>query len=248
MLYRVKLFALPIVHAMDSEVIIQKPALYVIATPIGNLKDITLRAIEILKLCDIILSEDTRKSKIIFQKYEIHTHLKSFRIHNLKEDIAFTLKQLQEEKAIGFITDAGTPNISDPGSHLIRAVREKLSTIPIIPIPGPSALSTVLSITGWQTNPCLYLGFLSNKKNKRLEVLKQYHLFNGCIVIYESVHRVQSLLEDIFLIFPERELIVAREMTKKFEEYILMNQQNFKEKISLLKLKGEFTIVISPLF
>lgn len=233
---------------MDSEIIIQKPALYIIATPIGNLKDITIRAIEILKLCDIVLSEDTRKSKIIFQKYEIHTHLKSFRIHNLKEDIAFTLKQLQEEKAIGFITDAGTPNISDPGSHLIRSIRENLPYIPVIPIPGPSALSTVLSITGWQTNPCLFLGFLSNKKNKRIETLKQYQSFEGSIVIYESVHRIQSLLEDIFFILPDRQLLLAREMTKKFEEYILMNQHNFKEKISSIKLKGEFTIVISPLF
>lgn len=232
---------------MDSEILIQKPALYIIATPIGNLKDITLRAIEILKLCDIVLSEDTRKSKIIFQKYEIHTPLKSFRIHHLKEDIHYALKHLQEDKAIGFITDAGTPNISDPGSHLIRSIRENHPDIPIIPIPGPSALSTVLSITGWKTNPCLFLGFLSNKKNKRIETLKQYQSFEGCVVIYESVHRIIQSIQDIFFIFPERQILVAREMTKTFEEYIVMNHVNFKEKLQFMKLKGEFTIVISPL-
>ncbi len=231
---------------METENIIQKPGLYIIATPIGNLKDITIRALEILKLCDLVLAEDTRKSKILFQKYEIHTPLKSFRIHNLKEDIQYCIKQLLESKAIGFITDAGTPGISDPVSHLIRTIRENSLNIPIIPVPGPSALTTALSITGWKANPTLFLGFLSNKKIKRQKTLEQYKNFEGCIVIYESVHRIYHLLQDIFSLYPERKILIAREMTKKFEQYIILNKKEFELNSLPVIEKGEFTIVISP--
>ncbi len=231
---------------MENEILIQKPALYVIATPIGNLKDITIRAIETLKLCDMIFAEDTRKSKILFQKYNITTPLKSFRVHQLKEDILYAIHQLESNKAIGFITDAGTPGISDPVSHLIRYIRENKLNIPVIPIPGPSALSTALSITGWQVNPTLFLGFLSNKSTKRIRTLESYKDFEGCIVLFESVHRIQKLLEEIFSVFPNREVLIAREMTKKFEEYVIINNLKFENKKELFSLKGEFTIVISP--
>lgn len=232
---------------MDTEVIIQKPALYIIATPIGNLKDITIRAIETLKLCDLVLSEDTRKSSILFQKYEIHTPLKSFRIYHLKEDIQYTINQLKDNKAIGFITDAGTPGISDPVSHLIRYIREKELSYPIIPIPGPSAISTVLSITGWQSNPSLFLGFLSNKSIKRLKTLEKYKDFEGNIIIFESVHRILKLIEEIFKVFPNRQILIAREMTKKFEQFIIIDRNNYPNLIKSIPLKGEFTIVIAPL-
>jgi len=231
---------------MENEILIQKPALYIIATPIGNLKDITIRAIETLKLCDLVLSEDTRKSKILFQKYNIITPLKSFRVHHLKEDILYTIHQLESYKAIGFITDAGTPGISDPVSHLIRYIRENKLNFPVIPIPGPSALSTALSISGWQVNPTLFLGFLSNKSTKRIKSLESYKNFEGCIVLFESVHRIQKLLEEIFSVFPKREVLIAREMTKKFEEYVIINKQEFEKQKELFRTKGEFTVVISP--
>ncbi|GIX40925.1 MAG: ribosomal RNA small subunit methyltransferase I [Leptospiraceae bacterium] len=232
---------------MDTEIILEKPALYVIATPIGNLKDITIRAIETLKLCDLVLSEDTRKSKILFQKYEIHTPLKSFRVHQINDDILFAINQLKDNKALGFITDAGTPGISDPVSHLIRYIRENYPDIPIIPIPGPSAISTALSISGWQTNPSLFLGFLSNKSTRRFKTLQKYKDFEGCIIIFESVHRIYKLIEDIFSIFPERQILIAREMTKKFEDYIILDYERFSKNKQLFPLKGEFTVIISPL-
>ena len=231
---------------MDTEAVLQRPALYVIATPIGNLKDITIRAIETLKFCDLVLSEDTRKSKILFQKYEIRTPLKSFRVHHLKEDIAYTINQLKQNKIIGFITDAGTPGISDPVSHLIRYIRDHDFSIPIIPIPGPSAISAILSISGWQTNPSLFLGFLSNKSSRRLKTLEKYKNFEGSIIIFESVHRILKLIEAIFQIFPNRKILIAREMTKKFEEYILIDAENFYHQKYSFPLKGEFTLVISP--
>ncbi|MCS7204832.1 MAG: 16S rRNA (cytidine(1402)-2'-O)-methyltransferase [Leptospiraceae bacterium] len=223
---------------------LQKPGLYIISTPIGNLKDITLRALETLQECDVVLAEDTRKAKILFQTYKIDSPLKSFRIHQIRSDIEFAKNKLTEKKAVGFITDAGTPGISDPVSHLVRFVRENLPEVPIIPIPGPSALSTILSVSGWQTNPTLFLGFLSSKKTRRKQTLLEYKAFEGCIVIFESVHRVFELLEEVREVFPEREILIGREMTKKFENFYLFPPYQLDK--SMIPPKGEFTILIAP--
>ncbi len=231
---------------METEFLLRKPSLNIISTPIGNLKDITFRAVEVLQLCDLVLAEDTRKSRILFEHYRIHTPLKSFRIHQIEKDIQFAIEELKKNKALGFITDAGTPGISDPVSDLIRAVRENFPEITILPVPGPSALTTLMSISGWKMNPTLYLGFLSPNKSKRRKQLEKYRDFEGCIAIFESVHRMESTIEDIFEIFSDRELLLAREMTKKFEEYVFIKSENFEEFKKKLVKKGEFSILISP--
>ncbi len=229
---------------MDS--LIKKPCLYVISTPIGNLKDITFRAIETMQYCDLILAEDTRTAKILFHKYDIHTPLKSFRTHHLQEDIDFAIREILKNKAIGFITDAGTPGISDPGTHLVRTIRENYPEIPILPVPGPSSLSTILSISGWKNQPMLFLGFLSPKTKKRKIILEKYKNFEGCIVLFESVHKIETLCLEIQEYFPERKLLIGREMTKMYEQYIVLHSNSFKETLSLIPKKGEFTILIAP--
>ncbi|MFN3603840.1 MAG: 16S rRNA (cytidine(1402)-2'-O)-methyltransferase [Leptonema sp. (in: bacteria)] len=229
---------------MDSPT--KTPCLYIIATPIGNLKDITYRAVETLKNCDLVLAEDTRKAKILFHKYDIHTPLKSFRVHQIQKDIEFAIEEIQNKKVLGFITDAGTPGISDPGSHLVREIREKFPEIPVLPIPGPSSLSTILSVSGWQNHPLLFLGFLSPKNHKRKMVLKKYSTFEGSILLFEAVHRIEKLLLEIEEFFPERKILVGREMTKKFEQYLVFPLNSLKKILESIPKKGEFTILIAP--
>lgn len=225
-------------------------ALFMVATPIGNMKDITLRALSILGKSDIVLSEDTRKTGILLHHYGIEAKKKSYRIHHLNEDTEHAIGLLREGNKISFCTDAGTPGISDPGSHLVRAVRERLPEVPIIPIPGPSALGSLLSVCGWQTNPSLFLGFLSPKPGRRRKSLEEYRDFSGAIVLYESVYRFKKLLLEIHEIFPDREVLIGREITKKFEQILLfparISDDEYKRLVDGIPEKGEFSIMIGP--
>lgn len=226
-------------------------ALFMVATPIGNLADITLRALSILKQSDIVLSEDTRKTGILLHHYGIEARKKSYRVHHLEGDTDHAIALLKEGKKLSFCTDAGTPGISDPGSHLVRAVREKLPHVPVIPIPGPSAMGALLSVCGWQVNPSLFLGFLSPKSGKRKKILREYEKFSGVIVLYESVYRFKRLLTEIHGIFPEREVLVGREITKKFEQILLipgkLDENEYQRLIDGIPEKGEFSIMIGPI-
>lgn len=224
------------------------PALYILATPLGNLEDITLRALRILTQADIILSEDTRKTRILLQRHNIHAPLKSYRVHKIRHDTARAIELLEQGQKLAFCTDAGTPGVSDPGSHLVREVRQQLPTVPIIPIPGASALTTALSVCGWQANPILFTGFLSNKSGPRRRFLEKHHDFSGLIILYESVHRIEALLKDIHEVLPTRQILVAREMTKLYEEFKLFDpaqeDADFVNFLQELKKKGEFTVII----
>ena len=216
-----------------------------VGTPIGNLEDITLRALRILEAVDLIVSEDTRKTGILLKRHEISTPQKSYRVHRLQQDTEQVLEQLRQGRQIALCTDAGTPSVSDPGTHLIRRVRETLPEVAIVPIPGPSALTTALSVCGWQTNPALYAGFLSPKAGRRRSFLERYRDFDGLIVLFESVHRVEKLIEDIREIFPRRDIFIAREMSKLYEEFRVLpagstGSGDFPTR------KGEFTLIIGP--
>jgi len=222
--------------------------LFLVATPLGNLEDFTYRAVRILNESDLIFSEDTRKSSILLKHYGIPTPQRSYRIHHLERDSNEILALLKERKKISLCTDAGTPGISDPGSYLVRAVREHLPEIPIIPVPGPSALTTALAVSGFQANPSLFLGFLSPKSGRRRNQLETYRTFSGNLVLYESVHRIKRLLHEIVEIFPERDILVAREMTKFYEEYLFF-PHSMEEKggrIDSITEKGEFTVIVGP--
>ncbi len=226
--------------------------LYILATPIGNLEDITLRALNILREVDLIFSEDTRKTAILLNQNGISKKMKSFRVHEMDRDVDYALELLQKGMNLALVTDAGTPGISDPGSHLVRRVRSELPEVGIVPIPGASALSTILSVSGWQTNPALFGGFLSIKSGKRKKFLEQYTKFDGVIVLYESVHRIEKLLQEIRECLPGRDILVGREMTKKFEQYVLfshtLTDDEFQISSQEIVRKGEFTVAIGPPF
>lgn len=215
--------------------------LYVAATPIGNLRDITLRVLDALKSADLIMAEDTRKAGLLLKHFEISNALKSFRIHRMREDTEYALRELAAGKSIVFVTDAGTPGISDPVSHLIREIRQRKLSVPVIPLPGASAMTAALSVSGWQANPSVFAGFLSPKSGKRRKSLEQMREFDGVIVIYESVHRIDRLLEEIVQILPDRPVLVGREITKIHEQFIEIPPGG---PIPDFVRKGEFTVLV----
>jgi 16S rRNA (cytidine1402-2'-O)-methyltransferase len=216
--------------------------LYIVASPIGNLEDITLRALRILKeSADFIYCEDTRYTKILLNAYDIKASLQSFHAHSSDKKIDTAVKQLEEGKNIAYLTDSGTPGISDPGSRLVRAARSK--GIQVVPIPGPSALTTLVSASGFMGKNILFLGFPGKKDGKIRKELTQYKDFKGTIILYESPYRIKKLIPLIHEIFPTSEMVIGREMTKMYEEFIagqvetIYNNMNFKE-------MGEFCLAI----
>ena len=212
--------------------------LFIIATPIGNLADITLRAIETLKNADLIACEDTRHSKILLDKYDIQTPTISYHQHSRLTKIDYLISQLKSGKNIALITDAGTPGISDPGVKLIQKVLE--DKIEIVSIPGPTAFVAALSISGFSLKEFLYLGFLPKKKGRQ-SLLARLKNEKRTIVFYESPYRIIKTLNELQENLGGREIVVVRELTKKFEE-IYRGQIN--EVIDKIKPKGEFVVII----
>jgi 16S rRNA (cytidine1402-2'-O)-methyltransferase len=216
--------------------------LYVVSTPIGNLEDITLRAIETLKTVDLIAAEDTRHTKILLDRYGIKTPTTSYFEYNKIQKTEYLLKVLQEGKSVALVSDAGTPGISDPGYRIIRVCID--NNIPVVPIPGPSGLVTALTISGKPTDKFTFEGFLSNKGAKRKNQLKKLKEEERTIVLYESPHRIVKMLEDVLEVYGDVEIALARELTKKFEEVR-------REKVSFSIAhftahppKGEFIVII----
>ncbi len=190
--------------------------LYIIATPIGNLEDITYRAVRILKEVDHIAAEDTRHSRILLEKYDIKTPTISFHSYSDEKKLAHLISLLKEGKSIALISDAGTPGISDPGYKLIVAAREE--GIQVVPIPGPSAFLTALQASGLPTHQFLYLGFLPLKKGRQT-LLQSLQEEQRTIIFYESPHRLSKTLGELHDYFGDRQLVIARELTKIHEEY-----------------------------
>ncbi len=218
--------------------------LYIVATPIGNLDDMTFRAVEILKNVDIIACEDTRQSKKLLSHYGINKHLISCRARNEVNSASGILKLLNEGKDIAYISDAGTPGISDPGSILVRVVRD--GGIRTIPIPGASAQTTLASIGGFKGKSVLFEGFLPQKQGKRKKRLRELLDREEAFVVYESPYRIEKLMKDLSDTEPERKLIVGREMTKLHEQYIEGNSQTILEMLGKdITIKGEFAILVS---
>jgi len=212
--------------------------LYIIATPIGNLKDISQRAIEVLKEVDSILCEDTRVTRKLLLRYEISKPTTSYHQHSKLNKLEYILKQLKQGKDLALVSDAGTPTISDPGAKLINYLIEELPELKIIPIPGPAALISALSISGFSADKFIFLGFppIKKKRNKFFLGLKELKF---TVVFYESPHRILKTLNE--LIDLDRQIVVCRELTKKFET---VYRGDVKEIIEQVKPKGEFVIVI----
>jgi 16S rRNA (cytidine1402-2'-O)-methyltransferase len=215
--------------------------LYIVATPIGNLEDITLRALRILKEVDYIAAEDTRHSKILLNAYDIQKPLISFHAWSDERKLAELLGLLKEHKKIALISDAGTPGISDPGYVLIKAALEH--GIAVIPIPGASAFLTALSASGLPSNHFIYLGFLPLKKGRQT-LLKSFEQENRTIVFYESPHRLQKTLHELAQLYPSRSMVIARELTKIHEEFFRGTVAEAYEYFQKKQPRGEFVILM----
>lgn len=215
--------------------------LFVVATPIGNLKDVTFRAIEILKSVDLIACEDTRITKRLLERYQINTQTISYHQHSKIGKIDFLISKLKEGQDIALVTDAGTPGISDPGGLLVQAATDKGVKVEVIP--GPSAVTAALSISGLLTDRFLFLGFLPHKKGRQT-LLKEIIDSKQTVVLYESVHRILKLLKEFIDLKLEREIIVLRELTKKFETIYRGKPDEILKQLEG-KVKGEFIVVVS---
>ena len=191
------------------------PALFVVATPIGNLEDISQRAIRVLKEVKLIAAEDTRKTRKLLTAYDIKTPTTSYHEHNKLTKLEYIVNRLEQDD-VALVSDAGMPGISDPGYELISALSAK--NIPIIPIPGPSALLSALVVSGLPTDRFLYLGFPPHKSGERKKFLKNNFNEKGTLVFFESPHRINETLQDMFEILGNRRIAVCRELTKIHEE------------------------------
>ena len=214
--------------------------LYIVSTPIGNLKDITIRAVEILKQSDFILCEDTRISKNLLNKYEIKSKLISNHKFNEKKNTLKIIEYLKSGKIISLISDAGTPTISDPGSVLINECVK--NNIKIVPLPGPSAVATVMSISGF-SDQFFFYGFLPEKKQQIESELKRLSEFNSTLVFFISPKKINKIIPEIKKYFKERKIVICREITKLYEEFIRVNVNELK--VFKKQPKGEITVVIS---
>jgi 16S rRNA (cytidine1402-2'-O)-methyltransferase len=219
--------------------------LFVIGTPIGNLEDITLRALRILKEADFILCEDTRQTLKLLNRFEIKKHLISYHQHSKLQKIDYIIGLLREGKYLALVSDAGTPALSDPGGVLIEKVVKELGDgVKIVPVPGASALTTIASVAGLPTDKFVFLGFLPHKKGRQ-------SLFNfikesdRTIIFYESPHRILKTLNTLIEVLDEkRRIVVGRELTKKFETIYRGSVQEVLEKVQADEVKGEFVVVV----
>ena len=232
--------------------------LYLVSTPIGNLKDITLRALEVLKSVDLIACEDTRRSRNLLNYYQIKKPLISFHQHSKIQRVDFLISKLEEEKDIALITDAGTPGVADPGGALIARALD--SGIKITPIPGASSLTALYSVVGFRIEPSLYFGYLPKKGRKHIllglkNILEKPYSVGvkkdsntnkiRTLVFLESPYRFVKTLAEMLEIFPKNtQLIVGRELTKSFEEIFTGTLQEAQKKFNQEKIKGEIIFLI----
>jgi len=217
-----------------------KGKLYLVATPIGNLEDITLRGIRILKEVDIIVAEDTRQTLKLLNHFDIQKTLISYHRHSSEERQKEIIDKLLLGNNIALVSDAGTPVISDPGEDIVKkAIEEKIE---IVPIPGPCALITALIASGIDAKEFTFMGFLPMNKKLRREKLQEIAIIKNTCLLYEAPHKIKETLKDLSGIIGERKIVLARELTKIHEEFITGTAQELLEK--LVEPKGEFVIVI----
>lgn len=222
--------------------------LYVVATPIGNLEDMTLRAIRILKEVDCILCEDTRTTQKILNKYDIHTKTISYHAHSTNKKESNIIQMLKDGKNLALVSDAGTPCISDPGVLLVQNIRKEFGNeARISPIPGPSAIISALSASGVSSAGFVFLGFLPHKKGRET-IFKEISLSKKVIVFYESTHRILKTLSSLIEYVPNFKVVIGREITKQFEEFVEGNPNEILKYFTDNKDKqrGEFVVIVEP--
>jgi len=226
------------------------PGLYIVATPIGNLEDITLRALRTLKQVDCIFCEDTRYTRKLLSHYAIQNKTESYHARSGLGRIDHIVELLEAGKTIAYVTDSGTPGVSDPSSLLVAGVRARLPDLPIVAVPGPSALTAAVSIAGLPIHEFVFVGFLPHKKGRETLIREIAKAERG-FIFYESTHRIekalQSLREQMLKeVGEERQILIARELTKTFEEAILLTPSEHVSRMQndTYKSKGEFVLIV----
>lgn len=225
-----------------------KPALYVVATPIGNLTDLTVRGWYALKLVDVIAAEDTRSSRPLLQAWGIETETMAAHRHNEREATAAILQRLQAGDRVALISDAGSPAISDPGGRLVQDIR--IAGYEVVALPGPSACITALMSVGATSDEqpeFSFLGFLPSRTTGRIKTLQAWQNTRGCLVIYEAPHRLEALLRDMLTVFePSRKISLARELTKRFEETVTLDLSDALQWLAAdtHRDQGEYVIIV----
>ena len=216
--------------------------LYIVATPIGNLEDITLRAIRVLKEVDVIAAEDTRHTRHLLDRYEIGTQLTSYHDHNKEEKAPVLVARMLEGKSAALVSDAGTPGISDPGYFLINlAIDQK---IPVVPIPGATAAIAALSVSGMPTDRFIFEGFLPAKHTARQKRLQELIKEERTIIFYEAPHKIIRAIEDMLEVLGDRHAVITRELTKIHEEAIRGTLSDILKRLNAGSIKGEFTVIV----
>lgn len=216
--------------------------LYVVSTPIGNLEDITLRALRVLKEVDIIAAEDTRHTQKLLSHYQIHTPLTSYHDFNKEEKTAVLIHRLKEDQKVALTSDAGTPGISDPGYYLITHCLAE--GITVSPVPGITAAITALSVAGLPTDSFLFEGFLPRKRTARIKKLEALRDEKRTLILYESPYRLSHTLPDLLEVLGDRRVAVARELTKVFEEVIRGRLSEVIPQFQGKRVRGEITLIV----
>jgi 16S rRNA (cytidine1402-2'-O)-methyltransferase len=216
--------------------------LYLVATPIGNLEDITLRALRTLKECDVVAAEDTRRTGQLLRHYGIAKPLLSYFRFNEARRSEEIIERLRLGEKVALVTDAGSPGISDPGERVVKAAIA--AGFRVEAVPGPSALVAALTASGLGTDEFHFIGFLPHKSGQRRRKLEELKDFQGTLVLYESPHRIERLLEELGQVFAERPVVLARELTKKFEEFQRGRPAELVEVVKRRALKGEFVVLV----
>jgi 16S rRNA (cytidine1402-2'-O)-methyltransferase len=217
--------------------------LSIVATPIGNLEDITLRALRTLKEADVVYAEDTRVAMRLLSHFDIETPVRRLDAFKERDKAPEVIARLERGEKVAYITDAGTPGISDPGGRLVALVRKEFPEARIDAIPGPSAVTAALSIAGISADDFLFLGFLPHKKG-RTKALTYISQSPHAVVLYESPHRIEKLLKGLHEAAPERRVTIARELTKFYEESIAGTPEEVLAKLPPEKRRGEFVVII----
>lgn len=218
--------------------------LYLVATPIGNLEDITLRALRVLKECDVVAAEDTRRTGQLLKHFGLSKPMISYFQFNEARRSEEILERLQRGEKIALVTDAGSPGISDPGERVVRAAR--LAGLRVESVPGPCALVAALTASGLPADEFHFIGFLPHKSGQRRKQLEALKAFEGTLVLYESPYRIEKLLGELAEVFAGRSVVLARELTKKFEEFLRGTPVELLELVGKRSLKGEFVVMIGP--
>ena len=219
--------------------------LYLVATPIGNLEDITLRAVRTLRECDVVAAEDTRRTGQLLRHFAISKPLLSYFQFNEARRSEEILDRLRRGEKVALVTDAGSPGISDPGERVVRAARA--AGLRVEAVPGPCALVAALTASGLPADEFHFIGFLPHKSGQRRRRLEALQAFAGTLVLYESPYRVEKLLTELNLVCPDRPVVLARELTKKFEEFQRGTAAELLERLKGRAARGEFVVLVGAL-